>query len=643
MEEPPKEIAKAFGVEVEIDGPKYEWLNDLEPIEFPKELKNFLSKLNQKQQKVETKGWKKLSEEQIRVLVDLFVPVWHKGYRDFLTLYLLGLLYKNSIAEESAYKLIDRITTIAGDEERKQRLDKVKWQYRKYLPYKDLSSIKGWSGITEVLEAQRKTKLISEEGVNFVLSQLQEIFKPDKEALKRSKVYVITGFNPKRGYVNDTKNCWIASWRETKEKWELKNIYYFAALTSLEIIYDPYKEEKIYVAQFIRERNKEKIAFTVEGNLDEIHAYLKSEALAVREDSKQALASIFNEFERKGLAKFQKKATVRGFILNENRELELNKHQLPELNREKVREALEILNYYFEKYAKEKPAEAATVLKWALVAPFNWVKKQAGKKALFKWLFLLGSPDTGKTTDAEIFTRWIWGLEENATSGSSLQTASRIAQKADRWTFSNIVNEASSLFSKNPKSDEIRELLRQIWDGIIAREKRRQNGQRVVELAAATFIFTANEAPTLYQGDIKRIEIIKYNPKARVVDKNTFEADFNYEKRAKLAHIGSAVYEWAKKNLDLILEVDDYRMLGELILTHLYEEYFDGQIPEWVNLNTEETELEEDLLPTKEDILAILVKTVNQTLGRFGLEIAKGRLPVLKRLLMAKNLDPSLP
>jgi hypothetical protein len=37
------------------------------------------------------------------------------------------------------------------------------------------------------------------------------------------------------------------------------------------------------------------------------------------------------------------------------------------------------------------------------------------------------------------------------------------------------------------------------------------------------------------------------------------------------------------------------------------------------------------------------VKTVNQTLGRFGLEIAKGRLPVLKILLMAKNLYPSLP
>jgi len=60
-------------------------------------------------------------------------------------------------------------------------------------------------------------------------------------------------------------------------------------------------------------------------------------------------------------------------------------------------------------------------------------------------------------------------------------------------------------------------------------------------------------------------------------------------------------------------------------------------------LNAEETELEEDLLPTKEDILAILVKTVNQTLGRFGLDIARGRLPILKRLLMAKNLDPSLP
>jgi hypothetical protein len=82
--------------------------------------------------------------------------------------------------------------------------------------------------------------------------------------------------------------------------------------------------------------------------------------------------------------------------------------------------------------------------------------------------------------------------------------------------------------------------------------------------------------------------------------------------------------------------------LGELILEDLYDKYY-GEKPDWIYLSAEEVE-EEELLPTKEDILAILVKVVNQTLGgKYGFDIARGRIPILKRLIMAKNLDPTLP
>ncbi len=646
LEEPPKEVVEALGLSVEVDGPKYEWVNDGEIAEFPEELKRLLVGKEGLETKEEEKlSTRRLSDGEIAKIADLFVPLWKEGYRNSLTIYLLGLLYKSGVDKESAEKLIDRITTIAGDEEKKQRLAQVRYQYEVYLPRKPFESIKGWKGITEILEELKAEGLIKEEGANYILSKLQEIFPYDREAVKTSKVYVVTGFEPKRGFVNDTRNCFIASWRETQDGWKLKNIYLFTAVVDLVINYEPFKEQKTYIATFVKVSNKERKTFVVEGSLDEIYAKLRSESLVVREDAKSALATIFNEFEKRGLAKITRKVSLRGIILNEEGQLELNKHSLPELNPEKVKEALGLLNQYFEEFAKDKKAETATVLKWALVSPFNWVKKQKGKKALFKWLFLLGSPDTGKTTDAELFTRWIWNLEENATSGASLQTLSRIGQKASRWTFANLVNEASTLFKNTPHSDEVREMLRQTWDGTIAREIRKNTGERVVELAGATFIFTANENPIFYPADAKRIEVIKYNPKARVTheEKLIFEKKFNPEKKNTLAYIGRAVFEWAKENLDLILEVDDYKTLGELILEHLYDKYYGGQRPDWIYLSAEEVE-EEELLPTKEDILAILVKVVNQTLtGKYGFDIARGRIPILKRLIMAKNLDPTLP
>jgi len=645
LEEPPKEVVEALGLSIEVDGPKYEWVNDGKITEIPEKLKRLLlGKEVLEPKEGEKTSIYKLSDDKIIRIAELFVPLWKKGYRNSLTIYLLGLLYKSGVDKESAEKLLDRITTIASDEEKNQRLAQVRYQYEVYLPRKPFESIKGWKGITEILEELKAEGVIKEEGANYILSKLQEIFPYDREAVKTSKVYVVTGFEPKRGFVNDARNCFISSWRETQDGWKLKNIYLFTAVVDLVINYEPFKEQKTYIATFVKISNKERKTFVVEGSLDEIYAKLRSESLVVREDAKAALATIFNEFEKRGLAKITRKVSLRGIILNEEGKLELNKHFLPELNPEKIKEALELLNQYFEEFARDKKAEVATVLKWALVSPFNWVKKQKGKKTLFKWLFLLGSPDTGKTTDAELFTRWIWGLEENSTSGASLQTLSRIGQKASRWTFANLVNEASTLFKNTPHSDEVREMLRQTWDGTIAREIRKNTGERIVELAGATFIFTANENPIFYPADAKRIEIIKYNPKARVTreEKLIFEKKFNPEKKSIFAYIGRAVFEWAKENLNLILGVDDYKTLGELILEDLYDKYY-GEKPDWIYLSAEEVE-EEELLPTKEDILAILVKVVNQTLGgKYGFDIARGRIPILKRLIMAKNLDPTLP
>lgn len=650
FEEPPKEVVEALGLSVDVNGPKYEWLNSLEPAEFPKKLKEFVKVDNTK---LETKNLKKvsnpryLSEADIKELSELFVPIWREGFRNSLTIFLLGLLYKNGIVKENAEKLIDRITTIAGDEEKKQRLAQVRYQYEVYLPRKSLEEIKGWKGITEVLEELKSVGHLTEEGANYILSKLQEIFKQDKETVQHSKVYVVTGFNPKRGYVNDTKNCFIASWRETQEGWRLKNIFIFASIVDVSVKWDPYREQKTYSITFKKKVANEEVIFKVEGSLDEILGRLKADALVVRKDAKEVLSAILAEFEKKGLAKTEVGPTIKGIVLKDGRFV-LNGHRLPNIDgeREKVKEALELLDRYITTFASKKQKETVTVLKWALVSPFNWVKKQAGRKNVFKWLFLIGAPDTGKTTDAELFTRWIWNLDENSTSGSSLKTPSRLAKKANTWTFAFVVNEASSLYTDRSSShtEEIRELLRQIWDGKIAREIRRQSGEKIVELAAANFIFTANRHPHLYSADAKRIAVIKYSPGARIrrESKQEFELVFNQNVKAKLAYIGSAVLEWAKEHKDLILEVDDFNFLGTQILEELYQSYA-GYTPEWVKLFFEDT-WEEEEEPTKEEILSILVKKVNQVLApRFGMSIAKGKLPVIKRLKLAKNLDPSLP
>lgn len=87
-----------------------------------------------------------------------------------------------------------------------------------------------------------------------------------------------------------------------------------------------------------------------------------------------------------------------------------------------------------------------TVLKWSIIAPFNFIMKQKNNKWI-PWIFAFGFPKTGKTTLGDISCA-IWGhyLDDSyKIPFTNIDTIAKFGEYLSKSTFPLLVNEAGIL------------------------------------------------------------------------------------------------------------------------------------------------------------------------------------------------------
>ena len=114
-----------------------------------------INNLADKQRGVQTKitylptRFKALENEEEQRIVKLLAKYWREGYRNQLEMAFLGWCLKKGVSYESAYRIVDTITTATNDEEKRARLDLVKYHYQTRRGM--ASELKGSTGIKEVI------------------------------------------------------------------------------------------------------------------------------------------------------------------------------------------------------------------------------------------------------------------------------------------------------------------------------------------------------------------------------------------------------------------------------------------------------------------------------------------------------------
>jgi hypothetical protein len=559
------------------------------------EPKKFISNL--------TNSEKNLSENQIKEIVDLFTPIWVSGHRHNLTLYLAGALYKAGVKQEQAEEIISRICTIAGDEELEHRLYIVNYTYTERAEdlKKEGKELKGLSGLEEELNNLIEEGVINENGAYHILHELQSILKTKKE--KDITLFVLTSYSPPKGYASIAKKKCVVAWKRTKDgTFQFQDKIINAYISDVKITHDPEDQEKYFTVTLVTPAG---ITMKLQGTQPMIVEAIINKGLhaTYKREVDKALANLLSAMEEKGLAEVKTVPRYEGFFLY-NDELIANWSFLEKISdlseqqiEENIRTALRFLDSHITIFGERKKKELATVIKFALTSPFYYIRKYNTNISPFKWLFLVGVKDTGKTKDAELCAT-LWGVEEKFITKSEIIRVPTFSRIISQRTFAVIADETASLFPKDRENayqlSDALEHLKKFWKDREARSIATGKNTSQKFLALSPIIFTANRTPFLLPPEQKRIKVIEYPVSAMVTDeeKKAF-AEFMNEAEQYYPYIGYAAYLLLKENWKKIFEVDTFEELGEYILKEIYKRYT-GTVPDWVELRAEDVaELQE--------------------------------------------------
>jgi len=598
----------------------------------PEELRAKLEELRIKREELSRRagGLRELRDADIIAIKESLKEAWIPGRRQYLALFLTGWLAKAQVSPLSAARLIRALAEETGDSELEERLSTIYYSYRKALgeraqealveldnlieEWKSLGVIsrnvsrgvqyeglvKGKTGVQEILE-----EVLGEERALDIIREIENIL--GAASPYRDSIIEIVDYEKQLYAVANLRKLVVVRAKRENGKMRYKERVAIGAPTELIVYIDPLGGVTKYKVRW-ETKTRPRPLVVGPAVFEDIIERLKVEGLiGSRRLAPDILSFIFEGFIRKGRAEIREEIGAPGFFLLRDKII-VNGWDLQEVTLEELREALELLDELARvwfKYAKER---FSTIIKWGIIAPFNYIYKQKGK--WIPWLYLYGSSYTGKTTLGEIVLE-MWGLDQRyKKTGSSIDTVPRLGHILEQSTFMILVNEPGAAIYK----EDIIEVMKNAIESPIARGKYVRGTYRDIR-SLAPLILTSNKVlprdDALLRPDRMIVLRFTYGERISREKAQIFKDQVKPELR-KLKAIG---YWVAKKILENPGLLDkDWKTLGEHLLTEAYREA-GLEPPEWVKLWSEtEENIYEDI---KETIRSYLVKRINEEYSRF--------------------------
>jgi hypothetical protein len=485
-------------------------------------------------------------------------------------------------------------------------------------------------------------KLRNESKALYLLMKLEE--KIGRPSLYRDPVY--NEYKRETDYFITLRGLGRTSkFVKTKEDLREDRIIIYASLENL-IVYRTSGNEPYYIAEWLEANGRR---FVTEGVIDEHVEQLKRQGVvASRQNIHDCVSIIFKAFEYKKIATVKEEMKIEGlYILND--ELRWSREDFYQPDRDKLREALEVLNdlsRYYD-FAIEIFSDS---VKYAILSPISFALKQSGRNPL-PYAIYQGPPDTGKSTLA-MLSLYIWGASSENASISRNVTPARLGRKIGQWTYPIIMNEAEGIKFVNP---EVWAMIRDAWDTLKFREKYTSGGTIfIAEYSMAPLILTSRRGlyETLDDDEKKRFHFFNLTGKARIPREKIEEFDKKYGKwgsklRMKLVYMAPFIYQWLKINWGKILSKDmrfEWKEIGEEILRYLYKEA-GLETPEWIEKRYEPQSLEESEEELVEEIKQGIREYVADIIIKYGgRDILTKHLDLMSRLryIVDQNIPSSI-
>ena len=338
--------------------------------------------------------------------------------------------------------------------------------------------------------------------------------------------------------------------------------------------------------------------------IPEIEQYLINHGYVLSpRDLKGAIAGIIQISIDKNIAIIKNEIETPGFYWNhETQQLDIIDFQYNKPTTENIEKSLKLIEG-LTKFFKGNETKLATILKWNLIAPFAFAKKQLGQplENLLPHLYLYGKSGSGKTTASRIGL-YFWSTpssKENDIGGSEADTIPRLGAQISTSTFSKIINEPSGIFNKK----SLTEMMKTAVERTNARRKFEGNNFNVI-LALNPIQYTSNFSLPNIEGLPRRFLqlLFTHSEKKKDDEKKLFMETYKLDQPNEclfhdLKFLADFVLEYIRNNPS-VLKLNWHDLSNKVII----QAYIHCQrnVPEWllsfeeavsdIDIDDEETE-----------------------------------------------------
>ena len=358
-------------------------------------------------------------------------------------------------------------------------------------------------------------------------------------------------------------------------------------------------------------------------SIDEIIMNLKEKSLLfLPSKATEALSIIISAFERNGQMLVKEDIGTSGFYFIDKKIKNYNNSHHPKPTLEQIVKCCELLEILQSKFKKKDVFP--TLLKWSIVAPFDYILKQVHKKWI-PWLYPYGWSNTGKTTLGEICC-CIWNryLDKDAiVPFTAVDTKARFGEALSKSTYPIVINEVTQL--NDDKHNDMVEMFKTAITDTIARKKF-VNKTIYTEIPSfSSCILTGNSIPPSDTGFRRRIIPIVFTEKDQYSkdEIKDFENLFEQQIKNVLKILGDFTVNYIMENQEILIDgKKNWKEIAEHILEQMFK-LAGKNSPEWIKYFVEEHQLKE----SKEDVELLfrgyLVNKINDTYNRYYRNIEK--------------------
>ena len=430
---------------------------------------------------------KHLGEEEIEEIVDIVMKFYEPGYRNFIILYLLGILIKAGVDRETASKIVDAIASRANDEERDKRLVQVEYHYSNRIDKVGVEGLKGSTGLANTFE-----KILVGRGIDPQTARERAL-----RAVKRILRFLGMGIGGKKKRV---KLASIASAlvRRIAGEMLVRTVVVDNTVIGIFCYEDGYY---IPCEEIVEERLKRYYDMHGLANKGVTYASLRNEFMAQLEDS----TKVFQDFNHELLVFKNGVIDWRGFIYGGRLEVRSPSPDPMVLHRIPWEIDIEVLRRY-EKASRRDVVDALKRDLPEIVGIFRqWVGKRwvllfevigyallAGEYPLRKIIMNVGGGSNGKSTFHSMLERLV-GFEN--TSYVSLQ---ELADRGNRFAAAQLYGKLVNIYADLPGRGLLDTGIIKVLTGEDYITADRKFREPITFRNYAKMIFSCNELPRVY-------------------------------------------------------------------------------------------------------------------------------------------------